>query len=182
MQYVNKLLTMLQKSVDFIYKNIVSLKECKLLFSEKTRIDWSLSVQKKPKLRSYMEFKQHYKLEKYVSFNYTKQERSLTAQFRSGILPLRIETGRYRFEPLDQRICTFCNKGEIESEQHFVFSCDLYSDERIELFRRNNLDKNNNISCNDKLFILFENYTNNIVTYIKNCFLKRKSVLYDNSV
>lgn len=48
-----------------------------------------------PKLRTYKTFKNDFGLENYVSFNLSKAERSHMAQLRSGILPLRIETGQY---------------------------------------------------------------------------------------
>ena len=35
-------------------------------------------------------------------------ERSILSQFRAGILPLRIETGRYVGEPAELRHCTLC--------------------------------------------------------------------------
>ena len=42
---------------------------------------------------------------------------------------LRIETGRYSQNIVDraQRMCTFCNKSDIEDEYHFVLMCPVYS-------------------------------------------------------
>ena len=42
------------------------------------------------------------------------------------MLPLRIETGRYRGEPIPDRICNLCDLNEVEDELHFLFKCDLY--------------------------------------------------------
>ena len=154
------------------------MSECKNLLSIKHEIRWFNTTLEKPKLRSYVNFKHEYKTEKYIHYNYTKLERSLSAQFRAGILPLRIETGRYRYEPLEERICIFCDQNKIESEQHFIFECSLYDPERLNLFCGNEIDKNNNVTYNDKIYFLFENHTRKIVLYIKNAFLKRKSILY----
>ena len=47
---------------------------------------------------------------------------------RFGILPLNIETGRFRNQPIEQRICNLCELNEIEDELHFLFKCTLYND------------------------------------------------------
>ena len=56
--------------------------------------DWSRKTQSVPKWRTYVTFKDSYNVEKYVLLNLSRTERSLLAQFRCGILPLRVETGR----------------------------------------------------------------------------------------
>ncbi len=52
-------------------------------------------------------------------------------QLRCGILPLRIETGRYGPKPLppEDHICLLCNS-EPETELHFLFHCNLYPQQR----------------------------------------------------
>ena len=59
-------------------------------------------MRQKTKLSTYQQFKGEYKTEKYVLLNLSRSERSLMAQFRSGVLPLRIETGRFRHEPVEK--------------------------------------------------------------------------------
>ncbi len=53
--------------------------------------------------------------------------KSLMATFRIGILPLHIETGRFRDYKTDDRACFICNSGEVENEVHFMcvllFNC-----------------------------------------------------------
>ena len=58
--------------------------------------DWVLKLNHLPKLRLCTKIKQNYNMENYLSMNIPKSQRSLLAQFRCGILPVRIETGRYR--------------------------------------------------------------------------------------
>ncbi len=41
-------------------------------------------------------------------------------QFGIVILPLHIETGRFRDERIDERVCLLCNSGEVENEIHFL--------------------------------------------------------------
>ena len=49
----------------------------------------------KPKLRTYKIFKNTYQPEPYVMRYLSRSSRSIFSQLRTGILPLRIETGRY---------------------------------------------------------------------------------------
>lgn len=51
--------------------------------------------------------------------------RWVMASLRAGCLPLGIETGRYRTPkvPLEQRVCSVCNSGDVEDEFHFVMIC-----------------------------------------------------------
>ena len=50
-----------------------------------------------------------------------------------GILPLNVETGRYKNIPADQRFCFVC-KESIEDEMHFLFECSFYVNYRILLY------------------------------------------------
>jgi hypothetical protein len=70
-------------------------------------IQWLQNIQNTPKLRTYKLLKNQYNLEKYVELNIPKNVRSAMAMFRCGVLPLRIETGRYKSEPIEDRICVF---------------------------------------------------------------------------
>ena len=58
------------------------------------------------------------------------QERSYLTQLRLGILPINIETGRYKSIPLERRLCTLCNLDQIEDEIHILFYCNKYNLER----------------------------------------------------
>ena len=52
------------------------------------------------------------------------------AQLRCGILPLRIETGRFVGESPDERLCKLCNGPAIEDEKHFLLNCSFFNDIR----------------------------------------------------
>ena len=71
-------------------------------------------------------------IENYITYNLSSSERSAMAQFRFGILPLNIETGRFRNQALEERLCTLCEFNEIEDESHFLFKCSLYDELRSE--------------------------------------------------
>jgi hypothetical protein len=50
-----------------------------------------------------------------------------------------IEKGRYASPkiPVENRLCTSCDLGEIEDEYHFMMKCKLYDDLREELLLNN---------------------------------------------
>ncbi len=68
---------------------------------------WKTNVTKVPKLRTYIKYKDGYLTETYAYKVYDRGQRSIMAQFRSGILPLSIETGRYTYIPEELRLCIF---------------------------------------------------------------------------
>ena len=67
------------------------------------------------------------------------RERSYLTQLRLGILPINIETGRYKSIPLERRICTLCNLDQIEDEIHILFYCNKYNLERKEWLSKTNI-------------------------------------------
>ena len=95
---------------------------------------WRKDILKKPKLRTYSLFKDDILVEDYVRLLKGRRDRSLYAQFRHGILPLKIETGRFQNLDIQERLCEFCSLGEVEDEIHFLCVCTLYSDIRINLY------------------------------------------------
>ena len=91
---------------------VYDLELIKKVVQSKCQGDWLKNVSMKPKLRSYVMFKNIFKSESYVKMTYSKMSRSIFAQFRLGILLLEIETGRFRNIPSESRMCHFC-KNEI---------------------------------------------------------------------
>ena len=92
--------------------------------------DWKHNCSTKPKLRTYITFVDKVQVASHINCNLPKYERSLISQLRLGILPLRIETGRYANTKECDRICLLCQQNKVESEAHFLFECDLYDSER----------------------------------------------------
>ena len=82
--------------------------------------EWEIEVSKKPKLRTFKTFKKELHVEPYVKYVTDRQGRSLFAQLRCGILPLRIETGRFARIPVEERLCELCGESTVEDEFHFV--------------------------------------------------------------
>jgi hypothetical protein len=68
-----------------------------------------------------------------MTSNMPKTQRSAYAKFRYGVAPLRIETGRYKRLQINEHTCFHC-VNEVESEEHVLLSCPVYSDLREQLF------------------------------------------------
>lgn len=96
--------------------------------------EWLNNLPSKPKLRTYVTFKDKVCTEPYIYNNLCKGTRSIMSQLRMGVLPLNIETGRYDKTPIERRICKQCNQNAIEDEPHFVCSCPAYNNERQKLY------------------------------------------------
>ncbi len=45
---------------------------------------------------------------------------AILSQFRLGILPLRIETGHWENESIEDRVCLVCEENFAEDEYHFL--------------------------------------------------------------
>ena len=57
-------------------------------------------------------------------------QRSLVTKFKAGVLPIRLETGRYKGLGEEKRTCELCLNGEIENELHFISKCSALEDSR----------------------------------------------------
>ena len=73
--------------------------------------------------------------EPYILSTTSHNKRCVLVMLRCGVLPLEVETGRYRSPkpPLVSRTCLLCN-GETGDEVHFLNTCPSLSDQRSELY------------------------------------------------
>ncbi len=65
--------------------------------------------------------------EPYVYPYMSRSQRSLLAQLRIGVLPLKIETVRQYNVKVEDRICELCDL-DVEDENHVVCSYPTYAD------------------------------------------------------
>ena len=116
---------------------------------------------------------------------------ALRYQFRAGILPLRIETGRFhvksdtengnvRHLQVEERTCQMCNSHEIENEFHFLLVCPFYNDYRANLFNSIRVSHEfNTMTMDEKFIFLNKMYKKNLAKYICLSWERRKSILYN---
>jgi hypothetical protein len=90
---------------------------------------WYDEMKTKPKLRTYITLKHKLEREQYLGIRNRYGAPELT-KLRGGTNRLRIEKGRYTQLPVEERICLFCSRNEVEDEKHFMLNCSLYDDLR----------------------------------------------------
>src|SRR6185295_19084578 len=92
-------------------------------------------VEKRTKLRTYRRLKDRLVLEDYVVELDGGKRRYLT-MLRGGTNNLRIETGRWKKEREEERVCRVCMGEEVEDEKHFLLRCPMYARERANMFKK----------------------------------------------
>ena len=97
---------------------------------------WEARVECNSKLGVFRIIEKKFGYEEYLNdVNNFFWRRELT-RLRISSHKLLIERGRYCKIERDQRICRYCNRGEIENEIHFVLNCTLYDQLREQLLKK----------------------------------------------
>jgi hypothetical protein len=106
----------------------------------------------------------------------------MMAQLRMGILPIRVETGRFTNLKLNDRLCQICHDQKVEDELHFLFTCDAYTEKRQTFFDEmlNKNDEFIQMSNTDKLKFCCEYEPRKLAKYICDIFQQRKDLQYTN--
>ncbi len=138
------------------------------------KAEWINDISKYPKLRTYAKFKLTLETERYLNMEFSRKERSTLAQFRLGILPIRIETGRFLGERPEFRLCIYCEKGAIEDEYHLLFDCDRYKEIRKNTLGFELLDTDLDIMTKS----LMSEKTGKLVKFLTLALEKRKNLTY----
>ena len=157
--------------LDYVYQRILEL----------ATVKWKDDIVSKPKLRTSVKFKDALNPENYAMSIINRQKRALTAQLRMGILPIKIETGRFRNMPLEERICELCRMNEIEGEEHFLCKWPVHDDLRHSLYRKAQdvCFDFDTYTSEGKLISLMKYVWRDVPTYIVNAWNRKKNILYD---
>ena len=117
----------------------------------------------------------------YFLSNISRQRRSLLAQIRLGILPIKIETGRFRSLPVEQRLCELCEMHKVENEMHFLCECPLYHDFRETLYDHAKLITNDFVTMGmqEKFVYLMKHMWREVSCYLVQSWNIRKDKLYN---
>ena len=149
-------------------------------FLNKTADKLKLGLSQKPKLRTYVKFKNTFTTEQYTKHCNSTHKRSLLAQFRMGILPIAIETGRFKGLTENERICKFCPHQAVENEQHFLCTCSLYTILRNSMY--NNVCQRCidflNMNDGDKFYHRLTNEWRETANFIDKAWCMRTQKLY----
>ena len=148
--------------------NITAKAGQKLVIEQKTLWDVSRIM---PKLINYNKIKLAFAKPTYVLQRLTRQERSALARFYCGNLPLKVETGRYRSIPREQRLCTRCNV--VEDEMHFLVECEQHTESRAVLLHNINT---NGLTIDDNFKQMCANISpKSLATFIINALIVRRN-------
>ncbi len=161
-------------------RKIVNIEKAKSSLMDSLEIEWRNAVQKKPKLELYNVLKCDYGVEKYLLLNLDKYEKALLSQLRYGIIPLRIETGRYVNETREERVCTLCTTNTIESVEHFLFECEAYDTQRLPFVAnaQSVIENWEELTQSECLKLLFQVMPRALGKYVKSIFLHRRDKIY----
>ena len=162
-------------------RNECDIDEISLQMLQKDSIDWHQEVLNKPKLRTYVTFKSELHVEDYLYYVTNRRSRSLLGQFRMGILPLYVETGRFNNTPLERRLCTCCSLNEIEDEYHFLMICPKYDNLRHNLFSKITDINLNVLSERDKFAKILKFYQKYLANYIVEAFEIRQKLVFNSN-
>ncbi len=148
--------------------------------TEREKIDWSEKVGEFSKLDLLAKIKFEFGTEKYLQLDLDRYDKCLLSQFRYGILPLEIETGRYRGLNREERHCMLCKSGSVEDQVHFAFECSVYNNMRTGFIQtcKDRIVGWDILTGEGKISQLFRDQPRLFGKYIKGIFLHRRGLLY----
>ena len=138
---LNDILERVDHNINMIDMVPTNLKAFKIKIEDNWHQTWRYMADDKPKLRTYMKWKECPVPELYTTSKLPKYHRSLITKLALGVLPIRIETGRYEKLPFKDRTCPSCKGNIVETEEHFLFHCPLYASQREQIMP-NESDRN----------------------------------------
>ena len=174
---IKQIFQLVDREDDFNNLLKVDLKYFSTLLYGVMEREWQREILVKPKLRTYITFKNLFKEEEYLSKIVSRKARSLISQIRLGILPLEIEVGRFRGVSPEDRLCQNCNMGVVESEVHFICECPLYNDLRHAMNNKYIFPVNATMS--DKFELIMSTNCRFLGTYICQAWDRRTDNMYN---
>ena len=142
---IENLLNRLNMSEQFENRESANMCECKKKIWKLMEEENLENINNKLKLSTYAKLKDNIEVQEYVTGLLSKEKRSLMIELRCGVLPIALETGRFknkkdetsnnygRLRP-EERLCEICNSNAVEDEFHFVMKCEKYKLPRLCLF------------------------------------------------
>ena len=110
---------------------------------EKYRDHWAKLTKSQNKLETYVSLNRQYTVANYLTTVSDKKLRKTLTKYRLSEHNLAVEVGRHRqtWLPREERLCSFCNQGTVETELHFLIYCnhnqslrDYYFDKITQIF------------------------------------------------
>ncbi len=96
------------------------------------------------------------------------------------VLPLAIETGRFKIISVEERVCVLCNINDIQDEMYMLCTCILHQHIRFEMYN-NVVHKNVNFhQLNDeqKIIYLVSTEWKEVTSFLDKAWTMRTNLLY----
>lgn len=140
----------------------------------KDKIKLSSNPRFQPKLRTYITFKDEFKMENYLEKVNSFEIRRMFSKLRLSDHCLEIEQGRRKNTPSDLRFCKQCDDNKIEDEFHFVIECKKFSNLRNIFFQKLSSlnDEFLNLNAKDQFIYIMScnSHAETILSFIKSCY------------
>ncbi len=142
---------------------------------------WWIEACDKPKLRTFIQIHDTDHTKILVHKNLKRNHRSLLAKLKCGVLPLKLEIGRYRNTPIENRLCIICDGNVLDDEIHFLYGCPGLSNVRNDFEGRVILP----LALEDRqlLDILKDNLTDENIKafgeFVEAMFERRRDLMYE---
>ena len=144
---------------------------------------WLLEAHSKPKLRTFVKLYDRECPREIVEANLSRNYRSALVKLKIGVLPLQIETDRWKDTPLEYRLCRICNDALLEDEMHFLLQCEALVTERTALFQEL-IDRADYEIEGDESNLMQKMYRKGAIKitgkHVTEMIERRRSLLYDN--
>ena len=96
-------------NTDLLSEEIIDLDALRSRLLVLNRQKWLLEASDKTKLRTFLQIYDSEAPRSIVESLLTRSQRSIVSKLKNGVLPLHIETGRWKDKPLEHRTCPACD-------------------------------------------------------------------------
>ncbi len=168
-------------STDLLSEDQIDLDALSSRLLKLNRTKWLLEAQTKTKLRTFLEIYDHANPRAIVQANLNRSQRSVLSKIKLGVLPLAIETGRWKDTPLEKRLCAVCKAGYLENEYHFLLFCEGLKETRTKLFQ--DIADNTDVNASGSEAEIFRALLSSealkfTARYVEKMFLERKDAIF----
>ena len=85
---------------------------------------WAIEALGKSKLRTFNKIHDFSETKHVVNTNLARNQRSLIIKLKARVLPIKLETGRFKGVKEHLWLCEICHSGEVEDEMHHLYCCE----------------------------------------------------------
>ena len=138
---------------------------------------WHVAVENSPVLISYNYFKNNFEYESYLDI-LPYSLRCTLSRLRLSSHSLRIQTGRYAQNRLarNERICLYCDSGDIEDEFHFICICRRFENLRKQCLKKYYINRPSMFKFTELMKCNSKNVLRNLSKYVKEALSIRHSL------